>query len=258
MNLQGKRALVTGAARGIGRGIALALAKNGVNLVLNDLLLSPDLEITAEEARAHGVECTIIRESAFNFQLIPEIVHRAEFELGGLDILVSNPAKDIAGYVTTLGPFDFMEVLQATVGSHFAMGQAVAKRMIQRSSGGRMVFTASVYGRLNRKKHVGYDCAKAALEQMMRVFARELAEHNINVNAIVPGFTDTPGERRHGDEAKLAEIAGGLPFGRGATPEEVGEMVTHIIAADYMTGSSVVLDGGMSLADYTYSKEERK
>ena len=241
-NLEGKIALVTGAGRGIGLGCAKALAEKGATLVLNDRPGSSDLDKALSDLRQTGAECTGIEADVFSRRGCQDIIDQAE----RIDILVSNPAftRRVAFLDMEADLFD--ETLRATLTAGFHMGQLVAKKMIEQGGGGKMIFVSSVHGQIPLARAIAYNAGKAGLEHMVRSMAVELLPHRINVNAIAPGWIDTPGERTFFTEEQIAEGGKKLPWGRLGRPEEIGYSAAFLASAeaDYITGVVLHVDGG--------------
>lgn len=261
MKLAGKLALVTGSGRGIGRGCALEIARQGANVVINDRPNSPDLEKTAEDIRAMGRMCTPIPADVFSRDGCEELVSRTIEAVTKIDILVSNPAASIRGDFLDYDPDDFDRVIGGALTSGFHMSQLVARHMIERGSiergsiergcGGKIVFISSVHASMSYARSVAYNAAKSGLNHMARTIAAELTGHRINVNVIEPGWIDTPGERQHfGDDVVQREGAK-LPWGRLGKPEDIGKAATFLCSedADYITGAVLRVDGGFVLKD---------
>ena len=247
MKLAGKTGLVTGAGRGIGKGIALALAEAGADLVINDRPGSTDLEQTAEEIRQRGRTCTPIEADAFSRSGCEQLAEQA----GDLDILVSNPAFSRRETFLDYPPELFEQTLQGTLLGGFHISQLVARRMVERGEGGKIVFISSVQAEMPIARCVAYGAAKAGLNHMMRTIAVELSTHRINVNAIEPGWIDTPGEHETFGDERMEEEAALLPWGRLGTPADIGQAAAFLCSAeaDYITGSVLAVDGGFRAKD---------
>ncbi len=247
MKLAGKTALVTGAGRGIGKGIALALAEAGADLVINDRPGSPDLESAAEEIRQSGRRCTPIEADAFSREGCEQLAEQA----GDLDILVSNPAFSRRETFLDYPPELFEQTLQGTLLGGFHISQLVARRMVHRGEGGKIVFISSVQAEMPIARCVAYGAAKAGLNHMMRTIAVELSAHRINVNAIEPGWIDTPGEHETFGDDRIQEEGALLPWGRLGTPDDIGQAAAFLCSAeaDYITGSVLAVDGGFRAKD---------
>ncbi|MBI4128807.1 MAG: SDR family oxidoreductase, partial [Parcubacteria group bacterium] len=173
------------------------------------------------------------------------------------DIFVSNPAFSVMKPILEMDRAEFVEVINATLTSHFYMAKLIAQRMVARNACGSIIFISSIYGTENRAGSVAYDTAKAGINQMTRVFARELASHRIRVNAVAPGATDTPGERKFATEERLRYDWSHLPWGRAARPEEIGNVVAFLASdlASYITGQVIGVNGGMDLCDFSYGRQ---
>jgi len=244
--LSGKTAIVTGGARGIGAAAAIALAQAGAHVLVNDILPPDEVlqQIAAAGGRAEAAIADVTDRAA-----VDELVTQAAERLGGLDIVVTNAAysdrelfylADLKGFERTIdvcmwGPFNFI--------------RAAAKVMIDNQSGGAMVCVSSPHSYKAIPGAMAYNMAKAAVDQMARTAACELAEHRIRVNILHPGWTDTPGERKFFDDNLLAEKGSELPWGRLARPEEIARGVLFLCdpASDYVNGTTLSIDGGALL-----------
>lgn len=249
MNLAGRTALITGAGRGIGRGCAIELARAGADIAINDRLPSADTESTLAEIRALGRQAILVDGDAFERTSCEGIVARAIEGLGQVDILVSNPAFSRRGDFLSYDPAIFDKTLQGTLTAGFHMSQLVARHMVERDQGGKIVFISSVHARIPYAGSVAYNAAKSGLNHMAQTIAAELIRYRINVNVIEPGWIDTPGEHiAFGDEAIKAGAAM-LPWKRLGTPADIGQAAAFLCspAADYITGTSLLVDGGYAL-----------
>jgi glucose 1-dehydrogenase len=251
MNLNGKTALITGAGRGIGKGCALELAKAGADLVINDRPGSPDLEPAAEEIRASGRTCHAIPANVFERAGCEQLVAEAIAQVGHIDILVSNPAYSRRGPFLEYPAEDFEMTLKGTLAGGFHVSQLVARHMVERGEGGKIVFISSVQAEMPIGLCTAYGAAKAGLNHMMRSISVELAQHRINVNAIEPGWIDTPGEHATFSEEQITEEGKRLPWGRLGLPAEIGKAAVFLCSddAEYITGSVLPVDGGFRYKD---------
>lgn len=249
MKLEGLAALVTGAARGIGRGCALELARAGADVAVNDRQPSPESESLLAEIQRLGRRAVLVAADAFERRSCEDIVRRAHEAFGRLDILVSNPAFSRRGDFLNYDPETFEKVLQGTLTGGFHISQLVARQMVEAGRGGKIVFISSVHARIPYAGSVAYNAAKSGLNHMATTIAAELVQHRINVNVIEPGWIDTPGEHvTFGDDA-IQQAASALPWGRLGTPEDIGRAAVFLCSreADYITGSSLLVDGGFAL-----------
>ena len=247
-----KTALVTGAGRGIGKGCAVALAKRGINIVINDRPGSEDVGPTAEEIRGLGVNCDVIEANVFERAECERLVAEAISTAGQLNILVSNPAFGVRNAFLEYDPDDFDKVIQGALTSGFHVSQLVARHMVERGEGGKIVFISSVQGELPIANSVAYNAAKAGLNHMGQTIAVELSPHRINVNVIEPGWIETPGERRHFGEERIKTDGPKLPWGRIGQPEDIGNAAAFLASdeADYITGSILKVDGLFSFQNW--------
>ncbi len=249
MKLMGKTALITGAARGIGRGCALELARAGADIVVNDRDASAEARETIAAIEAIGRRATLVEGDVFARASCETVTAQAIAAFGKLDILVSNPAFSRRADFLDYDPELFERVLQGTLVGGFHMSQLVARHMVARGAGGKIVFVSSVHTRIPFARSVAYNAAKAGLTHMARTIAVELLPHRINVNVIAPGWIDTPGEHATFGSEAIANAAPTLPWGRLGTPEDIGRAAVFLCSedADYITGTEMVVDGGLCL-----------
>ncbi len=222
MNLSGKTALVTGAGRGIGKGCALELARAGADLVINDRPGSEDLATVTDEIRALGRRCAVVEADAFSRTGCETLVTATLAAVEHVDILISNPAWGVRCDFLDYGADDFEKVIAATLTSGFYVSQRVARHMVERGDGGKIVFVSSVQAEMPLARSVAYCAAKAGLNHMAQVMSVELSGHRVNVNVIEPGWTDTPGEHETFSDAVIQSEGAKLPWGRLGTPEDIG------------------------------------
>lgn len=252
MKLAGKKALVTGSARGIGRGCALELARAGADIAINDRERTPEAEAVVAEIKALGRQAVLVEGDAFDHDSCGRIAQRAIEALGRLDILVSNPAYSRRGDFLEYTPETFQKTLQGTLAGGFSMSQHVAKHMVARGGGGKIIFISSVHARRPYPRSVAYNAAKAGLNHMALTIAGELLPHRINVNLIEPGWIDTPGEHETFGDDVMSQAGATLPWGRLGKPEDIGKAAVFLASddADYITGSSLLVDGGLIVEEH--------
>jgi len=249
MRLEGKVAIVTGGARGIGFGCAEELGREGASIALVDRPGSEELAAAESQLRGRGVECLPLEADTFSREGCEAVVSRTIDHLGDPDILVSVPAFNRRNSFLEYDPEDFHAILQTALLGSFHMGQLVARHQVERKMPGKIIFISSVLARIPNARCVAYSAAKAGLNSMMQTMAIELCEHRINVNAIEPGWTDTPGERQHYDDETLAAEGRKLPWGRLGTATDIGKTAAYLASADadYVTGTILPVDGGYRL-----------
>ncbi len=251
MNVSGKTALVTGAGRGIGRGCALELARHGADVLINDRPGSPDLAAAAADIRQLGRTCHAVEADIFSRAGCEFLVRRCLELAPRIDILISNPAFSRRHTFLEYPAEDFERSIQGTLTSGFHMSQLVARHMVARGGGGRIVFISSVQAEMPFALCAPYCAAKAGLNHLTRVISVELAEYRINVNAIEPGWIDTPGEHLAFGAEMIAAEGKRLPWGRLGLPEDIGRAAVFLSsdAADYVTGTILPVDGGFRYKD---------
>jgi NAD(P)-dependent dehydrogenase (short-subunit alcohol dehydrogenase family) len=247
-SLTDRIALVTGGSRGIGRAIALGLAKAGVHLVICSRKL-PDLEEVASEIAAQGRQVLPLSVNVRNKDELADLVQKTMDRFGRIDILVNN-----AGTNPYFGPIIDMEerawdvTMNTNVKACFLLSQLVGKIMMEQKGGS--IINVSSTGGLKASETLGvYSISKAALIMLTKVLAVQLGKYGIRVNAIAPGLVRTEFSRElWADEARLENTMKRSPLGRIAAPEEMAGAVVFLAsdAASYVTGHVMVLDGGGS------------
>ena len=251
MKLNDKIAIVTGAGRGIGKGCAMELARNGADLILNDLPGSTDVKATHDEVLETGAQCDVASADAFTRAGCQHIVDTALRRFGRIDILVSNPAATLRSPFLDTDPREFERVVAGTLLGGFHLSQLVARHFVERGNGGKIIFVSSVQAEMPFAGSVAYGASKAALNHMAQTISVELAEHRVNVNVIEPGWIDTPGERSAFGGDTIDREAQNLPWGRLGTPGDVAKTAAFLASADadYITGTVVCVDGGFRHKD---------
>lgn len=251
IDLSGKVALVSGAGRGIGRGCAMELARWGADLIVNDRPGSHDLLETAAQIVALGRRCVSLEADVFTRAGCERLVEEAIAACTRIDILISNPAFSHRHPFLDYPPELFERTIDGTLVAGFHLSQLVARHMVARGGGGKIVFISSVQAEMPISHCTPYGAAKAGLNHLMRTIAVELAPHRINVNAIEPGWTDTPGERAVFADEVIVNLGQQLPWGRLGLPSEIGQAAAFLAssAADYITGVVLPVDGGFRFKD---------
>ena len=249
MKLLGKTALVTGAARGIGRGCALELARAGADVAVNDRERTAQAEAAVAEIQAMGRRSALVEGDIFGRASCEQVVARTIEALGRIDILVSNPAFNRRADFLEYDPETFARVIDGTLAGGFHMAQLAACHMVGRGGGGKIVFISSCHVKTPYARSVAYNAAKAGLNNMAFTIAAELYRHRINVNVIEPGWIDTPGEHESFGGEAIATAGPTLPWGRLGTPEDIGKAAVFLASddADYITGTALAVDGGIWL-----------
>ncbi len=247
--LEGKRALVTGGSRGIGRAIALALADAGADVSVTSRN-GDDGEPVAREIRAMGRRSIALLLEVRHQGSIRVCFERHDREMGGLDILVNNAGTNIAQDLRSLDEDSWDTVVDSDLKGLVFVTQAAAMRMIASNQGGRIISVASIYGVVGRRERVAYSAAKGGLVNLTRSLALELAPHSITVNAVGPSAieTDLTRERFRTIPGFRDEEIARTPLGRLGTVEDVAGAVVFLAspAAAFITGQTLLVDGGSS------------
>jgi glucose 1-dehydrogenase len=249
MKLVGKAALVTGASAGIGRATALALAREGADVALNYFSYAESAEELAREIQALGRRALLFPVDVSDQNAVEAMVERTATELGRLDIFVSSAVYSDREPFHTAKMEGFRRTIDVTMWGAFHGLRACAQHMIRQGQGGSMVLVSSAQARIAQPSCMAYNMAKAAVDQMARTAALELAPHRIRVNIIYPGWTDTPGERKFFSEEVMQRASTRLPCGRMARPEEIARGILFLVdpESEYITGTTLCIDGGSQL-----------
>jgi len=245
MRLRGKVALVTGAQQGIGRGIALAFAREGADVGVNYLDDRAAGEEVTQEVRAAGGRAVLVQADVAQPAAAQALVARVRDELGGLDVLVNNAGVYPRVSFLEMRETDWDLVLDVNLKGGFFCAQAAARAMIAGGRRGAIIHMASQAIR-GAVRGVHYSASKGGVVAMTRAMALELAPHGIRVNAIAPGLTDTAQPRYGHGEDELAEMARAVPLGRMAQPDDIASVAVFLASdeARYVTGQTVHVNGG--------------
>lgn len=246
-SLSGKTALVTGAARGIGRAVAVRLAAEGAAVALNYRGSAEKAEETAEEIRAAGGSALTVQADVSDQKSVQEMFSRVLGEFGHLDILVNNAGITRDALLIGMKEEQFDAVIDANLKGCFFCMQEAAKKMIRQRSG-RIISISSFSGIHGNAGQINYSASKAGIVGMTKTAARELSGRNITVNAVAPGFVDTDMTAVLSDKVKEAIFAQ-IPLKRIARPEEIAAAVAFLAGEDagYITGQVICVDGGLSI-----------
>lgn len=243
MNLRDKVALVTGASRGIGKAVALRLAKEGANVAINYLKNQELAKRVAEEVMSNGARAEIYRADVSDFKAVKEMVENIISDFGRIDILVNN-AGIIPEHFSILDiPIEEWErIIKVNLTGYFNCAKAVVPYMIKRKEG-KIINIASVAGKMGGTVGPHYAASKAGIIGMTFSLAQELLKYNITVNAIAPGPIETELIAGLPEDVKK-RILKRVPMGRFGRPEEVAEAVIFLIKCDYVTGEVLDVNGG--------------
>lgn len=243
--LSGKAALVTGASRGIGREIALELARNGVNVAVNYSGSKEKAEAVAEEIRTLGQESIVIQANVAEEESVKDMVKQTIEAFGSLDILVNNAGITRDNLLMRMKEEDFDAVIQTNLKGVFLCTKAVTRQMMKQKAG-RIINVASIVGVSGNPGQANYVAAKAGVIGLTKTAAKELAARNVLVNAVAPGFITTDMTDEMTDEQKQA-MQSMIPLGKPGKPEDVSRVVRFLASEDsnYITGQTIHIDGGM-------------
>lgn len=247
MNLTGKCALVTGASRGIGRAIAVALAKAGAAVAINYAGNEEAAKQTEELCAAYGVSTLVIRADVEKAEESKAMIECVKEHFGKIDILVNNAGITRDKLMIGMSESDFMDVISTNLKGSFLCMQMVSKLMLKQKSG-RIINLSSVVGLHGNVGQVNYAASKAGVIGMTKSAAKELASRGITVNAVAPGMIETDMTAVIPEKAKEAMLAS-IPAGRAGKPEEIANVVAFLASeeAAYITGQVISVDGGMGI-----------
>jgi glucose 1-dehydrogenase len=249
LTLHNQVALVTGASRGIGAAVAVALAQAGADVAINFHSSAQQARQVAAQVEACGRRALLVGADVADQSAVERMVADAVAHFGRLDIAVTNAVYSDREAFYEADMNGFRRTIDVTMWGAFYTVRAAAQHMIQRGGGGAMVVISSPHAYVPVPRSMAYNMAKAALDQMVRTAAIELKDYRIRVNTIHPGWIDTPGERKFFSEEQLEQSARRLPWGRLGRPEEIARGVVFLCdpASDYITGSALLIDGGITL-----------
>jgi len=245
MRLEGKVALVTGAQQGIGRGIALAFAREGADVGVNYLDDRVAAEKVSREVRGAGRRAVLVPGDVARIADAPTMVARLSDELGGIDVLVNNAGVYPRVAFLEMRETDWDAVLDVNLKGSFFCAQAAARAMIAGGRRGTIINVASQAIR-GAVRGVHYSASKGGVVAMTRSMALELAPHGIRVNALAPGLTDTAQPRHGNSEDELAAMGRAVPLGRMAQPDDIASVAVFLASdeARHMTGQTLHVNGG--------------
>jgi 3-oxoacyl-[acyl-carrier protein] reductase len=244
MTLNGKTALVTGAAQGIGRDIALALATDGADVAICDVNLEA-AQKTAAEIEAKGRKSVAVKANVASSDDVNAMIEQTVQKLGRIDILVNNAGITRDGLILRMKDEDWDLVLSINLKGAFLCTKAALKHMTKQRSG-TIINIASIVGAMGNAGQVNYVASKAGLIGMTKTIAREYANRNITANAVAPGFIDTAMTQALSENVRQ-ELAKQIPLGRLGSSEDVANAVRFLAspAAAYITGQVIHVNGGM-------------
>ena len=245
--LEGKTALITGAARGIGKALALRFAAEGADIAFTDLVIDENGKQTEDEIKALGVKCVGYASNAADFGQTEEVVKKVHEDFGKIDILVNNAGITKDGLMMRMTEGQWDAVINVNLKSAFNFIHAVLPIMMRQRSGS-IINMASVVGVHGNAGQANYSASKAGLIALAKSIAQEVGSRGIRANAIAPGFIETAMTAALPDNVREDWVKK-IPLRRGGKPEDMAE-VAVFLASDmsaYVTGQVIQVDGGMNM-----------
>jgi len=244
--LKGKKALITGASRGIGRAIAIEFAKQGADVAIVYAGNEAAAEETKAECLKYEVNAVTYKCDVADFEATKETVTQVKKEFGTIDILVNNAGVTRDGLVAMMKEADFDTVIDTNLKGTFNMIKHCTPIFI-RNKGGKIINISSVSGIMGNAGQANYSASKAGVIGLTKAVARELAARNVNCNAIAPGFIST--DMTKDLNADNNALLGSIPLGRVGEPQDIADMAAFLASdkASYITGEVIRVDGGMAI-----------
>ena len=245
--LTGKTALVTGAARGIGKAIALKFAAEGANVAFTDLVIDENGKQTEEELLALGVKAKGYASNAADFEQSAQVVNQVKEEFGSIDILVNNAGITKDGLMLRMTEAQWDAVIGVNLKSAFNVIHACTPIMM-RQRGGSIINMASVVGVHGNAGQANYAASKAAMIALAKSVAQEMGPKGVRANAIAPGFIDTAMTQALSDDVRK-EWTSKIPLRRGGTVEDIASCALFLASdmSSYISGQVIQVDGGMNM-----------
>lgn len=245
--LEGKVALVTGAARGIGKSIALRYASEGADIAFTDLIIDENGRATEEEIRALGVRVKGYASNAASFDEAHKTVEEVVKDFGGIDILVNNAGITKDGLMLRMSEAQWDAVIAVNLKSAFNFVHACVPVMMRRRSGS-IINMASVVGVHGNAGQANYAASKAGMIALAKSVAQEMGPKGIRANAIAPGFIETAMTAALPDSVR-EEWVKKIPLRRGGTPDDVADVAVFLASnlSSYVSGQVIQVDGGMNM-----------
>ncbi|MFB8344583.1 SDR family NAD(P)-dependent oxidoreductase [Brucella cytisi] len=261
MRMRGKRVVITGGARSIGRACAERFAEEGANVAILDVLADRGAAAAAEIAKKYGVECRFYECDVGNKAAVDSTLDQVINDLGGIDVLFSNAGITRRADFLDLTEQDWDDVIRINLKSMYLVGQKVARHMVERGEGGVIVNMSSSSVRMTMPTIAPYAASKGGISALTNAMALSLAPHNIRVNAVGPGtiYTELNKDNLLKDVEKRREILSRIPLMRFGEGRDVANVVLFLASDDagYISGETLYIDGGRSGLNYTLPVVEK-
>ncbi len=245
MNSERKTAFITGASRGIGRAIALRLAKDGFNIVVNYSKSEKSAEEVVNEVKKYGVDAMAVKCDVSQYEDVEKAIDEIVKKFGNIDVVVNNAGITKDNLILKMSESDWDEVIDVNLKGTFNVIKFASKYMIKKRKG-KIINITSVVGMIGNAGQANYAASKAGVIGLTKSAAKELASRGITVNAVAPGFIETDMTNVLKEEIK-ENMLKSIPLKRAGKPEDVAELVAFLAsdASDYITGQVINVDGGM-------------
>ena len=247
MRLEGKVALITGGARGIGQAIAMAFANEGADIVVADVNLEV-AQKTASEIESLGRKALALEVDVTNYEKVEEGINKILDKFGKVDILVNNAGITKDNLILRMSQAEWDAVINVNLKGTFNCIRAVCRPMVKQRSG-RIISIASIIGLMGNPGQANYAASKAGIIALTKTVAKELASRNINANAVAPGFIQTEMTAKLPEDLKNKMLAA-IPLGKLGTPQDIAKVCLFLASdeSSYITGQTITVDGGMVMA----------
>lgn len=246
MELYDKVALITGAARGIGKAIALKLYNHGANIIINDIVSENEINQTLQEIKKNTNKAIGIRADITKLDEVEKMIKDIINKFGKIDILVNNAGIIRDSLLIRMKEEDWDAVINVNLKGTFNCSRTVAKYMMRQKTGGKIVNISSIIGLIGNIGQSNYSASKAGIIGLTKSMAKELALRNINVNAVAPGFIETDMTQKLPDKIRQ-NLQQQIPLKRLGTVDDIAQVVYFLVseASNYITGQVIKVDGGM-------------
>jgi 3-oxoacyl-[acyl-carrier protein] reductase len=246
MELSGKISLVTGGTRGIGAATAMALARSGSDVALVARRMDEQAEKTKQAIVQLNRRCLLIQADCGVTDQVQQVVEQTTKELGAADVLVHSAGGPVSGGLLEITPEAWHRAFDVHVHAVYYLARAVVPAM-RRKKEGAIVLISSTAGIRGVISNIAYQVAKGALPQFTRALAREFADDNIRINCVAPGVVRTEFHATMSEEQRKLNLEKRIPLHREGKPEDVADLVLGLIRNEYITGETMVIDGGLTM-----------